>query len=621
MPVIIYGDAGKRNIRKGLNKETFSYKYPEGLDLKPGSALHNLILDKVLERAQESAGVMQGRFESWNEQDKFLTAYKRIDNEESGVILTDDRKPVSIVFPYTYAILETLLSYMMAAFFRDPLFRYEGYSPDDVVGSILMEKVINLHCNKFKVMLNLHTMYRDAFTYGIGAVAPIWKTSSNGIFEGNALVNIDPYRYLPDPNVSVDNIQNGESIGWVSDTNYMDLLSDELVDEDMFNVRYLSLLENRTTSIYDKDDSARYLRTGANGRKLSTSMQPITEISMYMKIIPKEWGLGNNDRPEKWLFRIAGDSVVLVARPANFNHDKFPTAVISPDFDGYSSTPLSRLEVVSGMQGLLDFLLNSHVANVRKAINDTLIVDPYLVNINDLKDPKPGGIARMRRPAWGQGKINDAVKQLQINDITRNNIGDSSFIMDMMQKTAATDPSNMGSQRTGGPERVTKAEFQGTATGGMNRLERVAKVIGLQGMQDIGEFFAEHTQQMMDDDMYVKVIGDWSEVLLEEYKGSISRGRMKISPGDLDVNYDVIIRDGSVPGGNSTMPMQMFELIATNPELSQKFDIVNIFKQLMRADGVKNVDNFIRRGANVQPNEQIAKDAQAGNIVPIREAV
>ena len=621
MPVIIYGDAGKRNIIRGLNKETFSYKYPEGLDLKPGSALHNLILDKVLERAQESAGVMQGRFESWNEQDKFLTAYKRIDNEESGVILTDDRKPVSIVFPYTYAILETLLSYMMAAFFRDPLFRYEGYSPDDVVGSILMEKIINLHCNKFKVMLNLHTMYRDAFTYGIGAVAPIWKTSSNGLFEGNALVNIDPYRYLPDPNVSVDNIQNGESIGWVSDTNYMDLLSDELVDEDMFNVRYLSLLENRTTSIYDKDDSARYLRTGANGRKLSTSMQPITEISMYMKIIPKEWGLGNNDRPEKWLFRIAGDSVVLVARPADFNHDKFPTAVISPDFDGYSSTPLSRLEVVSGMQGLLDFLLNSHVANVRKAINDTLIVDPYLVNINDLKDPKPGGIARMRRPAWGQGKINDAVKQLQINDITRNNIGDSSFIMDMMQKTAATDPSNMGSQRTGGPERVTKAEFQGTATGGMNRLERVAKVIGLQGMQDIGEFFAEHTQQMMDDDMYVKVIGDWSEVLLEEYKGSISRGRMKISPNDLNVNYDVIIRDGSVPGGNSTMPMQMFELIATNPELSQKFDIVNIFKQLMRADGVKNVDNFIRRGANVQPNEQIAKDAQAGNIVPIREAV
>ena len=620
MPVIIYGNAGKRAVTAGLTKETFDYNYPEGLDLKPGSKLHNFIIDKVLERAQESAGIMQDRFASWNEQDKFLTAYKRIDTEESNILLSDDRKPVSIVFPYTYAILETLLSYMMAAFFRDPLFRYEGYSPDDVMGSIILEKVINLHCNKFKAMLNLHTMYRDAFTYGIGVVAPIWKQSTNGLFEGNALINIDPYRYLPDPNVSVDNIQNGESVGWVSDTNYMDLLSDEYDDEDMFNVKYLSLMENRTTSIYDTDNSARNINS-RSAKQMSTSMQPITEISMYMKIIPSEWKLGVSDRPEKWLFRIAGDSVVIAARPADFNHDKFPLAVASPDFDGYSSTPLGRLEVVSGLQGVLDFLFNSHIANVRKAVNDTLIYDPYLINSADLKDPKPGGLVRMRRPAWGQGKISESIKQLQINDVTRGNITDSSFVIDWMQKTTATDSSTMGSLRTGGPERLTKSEFEGTASGGMNRLERVAKVIGLQAMQDIGEFFAEHTQQMMDDDMYIKVAGSWTDVLLKEYEGSISRGRMKVTPDQLNIAYDVIIRDGSVPGGNSGVSMKLFELIATNPELSQTFDIVKIFKQIMRTDGEKNVDDFIRRGANIQSNEKIEQDLNKGNIVPMKEAV
>jgi len=622
MPVIIYGSAGRRAISAGLTSQTFDYKqyYPEGVDLTPGSKVHNLIVDRVLERAQESAGVMQNRFESWNEQDKFLTAYKRLDTEETGILLNDDRKPVSIVFPYTYAILETLLSYMMTAFFQEPLFRYEGYSPDDVMGSILLEKIINLHCNKFKVMLNLHTMFRDAFVYGIGVVAPIWKTSSNGLFEGNALINIDPYRYLPDPNVSVDNIQNGESVGWVSDTNYMDLLTEEAADENVFNVKYLDLLHNRTTSIYDKDESARHLRFSST-KHLSSSLKPITEIVQYMKIIPKDWGLGKGELPEKWLFRLAGDQVVLTARPADFDHDKFPAAVTSPDFDGYSSTPLGRLEIVSGLQGVLDFLFNSHIANVRKAVNNTLIYDPYLINTNDLKDSKYGGMVRMRRPGWGQGKINDAVKQLQINDVTRQHIGDSSFIIDWMQKTTATDSSAMGSLRTGGPDRLTKAEFQGTASGGMSRLERVAKVIGLQGMQDIGTFFAEHTQQMLDDEVYIKVTGSWSEVLYKEYQDSISRGRMKVSPADLDIAYDVLIRDGSIPGGDNSVSLKMFELITKQPELSQKFDIVKIFKQIMQSNGAKSIDDFIRRGAEIQSNENIEKDVQKGNLIPFDQAI
>ncbi len=601
------------------------YEYPEGLDLKPGSDLHQKLVVMILEKAQESADVMQGRFESWNEQDKFLTAYKYTDDEEADIKVNDPRKPVSIVFPYSYAILETLLSYMMNAFFRDPLFRYEGYSPEDVMGSILMEQVINLHCNKFKVMLNLHTMFRDAFAYGIGVVAPIWKTSSNGLFEGNALINIDPYRYLPDPNVSVDNIQNGEFIGWVSDTNYLDLLSEEYEDteKNLFNVKYLDSMQNRSTSIYTNDNSARMMRTNVSKPENGTTNQ-VTEISMYIKVIPSDWGLGDSDIPEKWLFRLAGDSVILTARPADFDHDKFPISVISPDFDGYSASPLGRLEILSGLQGVLDWLFNSHIANVRKAINDTIIYDPYLINSKDLRDPKPGGMVRMRRPAWGQGKITDAVKQLQINDITQGHVTDSAAIVQAMQKIGGTDDAAMGNLRSGGPDRLTAKEFEGTASGAVSRLERIAKVIGLQGMQDIGEFFAEHTQQMMSEDMYIKVAGSWTDVMLAEYAESIQRGRMKISPDDLDISYDVLIRDGSVPGGNySAVWLKMFEMLQTQPELMQTFDIVKIFKHIARNAGAKNVNEFIRRGgnvdANIMPNENVEKNVETGNIAPIKE--
>jgi hypothetical protein len=50
-----------------------------------------------------------------------------------------------------------------------------------------------------------------------------------------------------------------------------------------------------------------------------------------------------------------------------------------------------------------------------------LIVDPSLINMADLEDPKPGKLIRMRRAAWGRG-VENAVKQLNVNDITRQHI-------------------------------------------------------------------------------------------------------------------------------------------------------------------------------------------------------
>jgi len=621
MPNIAYGNTqAQREDLINLKAKNYDYKYPNGMNLKPGSELHDRLRDMILEKASVAASSISTRFDSWNQMDMFLTAYKPIDEEERSVISDDSRKPVSIVFPYSYAILETLLSYMISAFFQDPIFRYEGVGSDDVVGSILMEKIISLHCNKFKIMLNLHTMFRDAFSYGIGIVAPIWKSTYDGKFSGNALINIDPYRYLPDPNVAADKIQDGEFVGWVNDTNYFDLLTQEANDKNTFNVQYVKHLGDAVTSVYGLENSNRYQRAG-DTLVTSNGLRPVQEIPMYVKLIPSEWGLSESDKPEKWYFNLVGDAVITSARPSNFDHGKFPIAVTAPDFDGYSSTPLSRLEILSGLQGVLDWLFNSHIANVRKAINDMIIYDPFLVNANDLKDPKPGKLIRIRKPGWGKG-VKDAVQQLQVNDITRANVGDSNWIVQWMQKIGATDDVAMGSMRSGGPERVTKAEFQGTASGAVSRLERIAKVIGLQAMQDIGEMFASHTIQVMDEPAYVKVAGDWQDILMEEFDHSISRGRMKIYPDQLNVMTDVLVRDGSVPGGNySEVWMRMFDIISKEPQLAQHFDIVKIFKHIARNSGAKNVNEFVRRGGNIQsqvtPNDQVAQQLQAGNIGPI----
>jgi len=645
MPYIVSGDSS--NFDAKLDKD-LGYKYANNLDLRPGSALHVKIKNAVMERARASAMVMSVRHKDWRKIDHTLTAYIAPDDKEMKLKEKDEAKPISIVFPYSYTILETLLSYFTAAFLQDPIFRYEGHGPEDVIGAILLEKVISLQCTKNKVGLNLHTMARDNFAYGLGPVTPTWvvdqvteykdveesvfmgfgkrtKKVENQkiIFEGNALENIDPYLYLPDVSVPIHEPQKGEYSGWVSPSNYMNMLSEEASGQ-LFNVQYLKGLIGRGTSIFIGDNSGRGTKSGLSSRdRVNNSVTTnIDRIKMFIKLVPKEWGLSPKEYPEIWFFEVAADEIVVQAKPAGLNHNRFPVSVIASDYDGYSMAPVSRIEILSGMQGVLDFMFNSHVANVRKAIHDMIIYDPYSINSNDLKNPSPGKLVRTRRPRWGQG-VKDMVQQLAVSDVTRGNVADSTWIVQWMDRVSGADSAMQGALRQGGPERLTGAEFQGTMGGGINRMERIAKVVGMQGMQDIGTFFGFHNQQMMKQSSYVKMAGDWYDVLVKEYgEGGQGRGRIKVDPMSLDIMYDVIVRDGSVPGGNYSQSwIQLFQILGNNQELAQQFDVVRIFKHIARNLGAKNVNDFVRRGGGIQPqtmpNEAVAAQVQAGNLVPL----
>ena len=661
MPNIVYGDVGKTNRTLITNAdEKYEYDYPQGLNLDPGSDLHRFIINEVLQRALVSHRVMSNRFDSWNEIDRCLTSYMEPDTGGLGELYEETdikgaketkRKPVSIVFPYSYAILETVLTYLVMAFLEEPIFRYEGVSPDDVIGSILMELMVNLHCNKTKVALSLHTMFRDSLAYGLGIGAPGWykhygarvvegstgflgslgnfvgmgrekvTTDRELLFEGNKLDNVDPYLWLPDPNVPCQRVQDGEYAGWVDRTSFVKLLNEEAGGPDLFNVRYLKLLINKKSSLYGEDKSKRTEKTGmsireAGGRHEATD--PVDVVNMYIDLIPRDWKIGDSEYPAKWLFSVASDSLVIRAKPLGLSHNMYPIVVIAPDADGYTSTPVSRIETLNGLQGTLDWLFNSHIANVRKAINDMIVYDPYLVNAKDLEDPRPGKLIRMRRPAWGRG-VEHAVMQLQVNDITRQNIGDSSFIVQWMQKIGAADDPMMGSLRQGGPERLTGQEFQGTQAGAIHRLERLAKLIGLQGMQDIGYMFASHAQQLGSMDHFVKCTGRWQAELIAEYGEKMQRGRVAVTPFDILVDYDVMVRDGSVPGSNfSDVWIRMFEILANHPELDKQFDLVRIFKHIARNAGAKNVTDFERTTppAQIVPDEVALRGAEAGNLIP-----
>jgi len=612
--------------------------------LRPGTETHDRIRDLVLEFARNSYARISARHESWQQIDQMLTAYIPTDEAEDRIKEKDSRKPVSIVVPLSYATLDTLLTYVTAAFLDSPIFKYEGIGPEDVLGARLLERVVDHQARRAKMAIQLHTMFRDAFAYGFGAVNVGWNreygyrrdVKENGffspvmgfvrrgqdrlrsrklIFEGNELQNIDPYSYLPDVGVPIQDVQRGQAAGWCRRENRMEILEREAGDNSFFNGRYVNHISGK--SFLSTDQSARDRYGVGSDEQMAAMYKVVDVIYMYMDIIPSELGVGTSQYPEKWFFGVAGDSVVIKADPQGEDHNKFPLAICAPDYDGYSVTPISRLEMVYGMQHLINFLYNSHVTNIRKALNDMFVADPELVNLNDLNNPSPGKIIRLRKKAWGRGVAN-AVEQLKVMDVTSQNLQEGLLLANSMDQYTGAVDSLKGQMRRGG-ERVSATEYRGTHASALSRLERCARLGGLQAIVDLGHMIALNTQQYLERGQYVEMVGRGEDELRAEFGDT---ERIYADPLSLVVEYDIEASDGSLPNsGDPALWKDLLQVITTNEALVGQFDVVNIFKHTARLMGAKNIGDFVAKGGGVQPNvmqdEQVMRQVEAGNMVPM----
>lgn len=639
-----------------LKDVRYPYKYPLGLDLRPGSDMHEFLKGEIMSRAQESRAALSNRFESWRKIDETLTSYIPLSEVEENLLAEDETKPVSMVVPLSYATIELLLSYLVLTFAEEPILRYEGFTDEDVIGAILMEKLVELQTRKSGMGIQLHTLFRDALAYGFGVAAPVWvqkmgwrrQKRQQGIFstflnkvtgyedivervedvrfEGNELYNIDPYNYLPDANHAIQDVQRSEYVGWLRHETRMEILGRETYDENTFNGRYLKHIDGISTLGADESKRDRH-KVSSMRDGTSSFTERMDTIYMYVELIPSEWkskgdkgpSIGRSRYPEKWAFALSGDQVIVSAHPLELDHNLFPVVVAAPDYDGYTLTPVSKMETVYGLQKLINFLYNSHVMNVRKAIHDMFVVDPKSINVNDLLSPKPGKIIRTRRQAWGRG-VTGLMEQLKVVDVTSGHIRESIDVAQMLDRVSGAEDAIQGS--TGGKkERVSASEFQGRKSSALNRLEKHAFIIGLQAINPLGEMYASHTQQFMSQDQYVAIVGEYEERLREEYGDA--KDRIMVGPMDILVKYNVITHAGTLPtSGDPQAWLAMMQMIGGNPALAERFDVVRIFEHWARLSGAKNLHRFVRRiTPSVMQDEEVADQVQKGNLITAEEAI
>jgi hypothetical protein len=537
---------------------------------------------------------------------------------------------------------DTLLTAFTASFINDPLFKYRGVGPEDIVGTILMELVIGRQCAKSKASLNMYTMWHDALTYGLGVVAIGWEREyglrtirydnpleSFGLggteppvdqqeevlkFEGNTLKNISPYDYLPDPNVPVQEVQNGEFVAWLEQDNYTNLLRTERDNPDaMFNARYANKLGAGESQLrrVTKDVSGIDLSglIPSSSLRDNSETRPLDILRIVIDLIPKEHGLGESEYPEKWQFGIAGDSLIIEARPLGYDHGMFPVAVCAPDYDGYEVAPLGRMEIAYGVQEGTDWFVNSHIHSVRQNQLLRLVYDPSMVMIDDVRK---GGNIRVTPEYYGRAEALDkGVKQLNLYDPTTGHVGDAYTMMDFGARTVGASDSAQGVMQTKG-ERRSATEARGAGFGGISRIEKLTRMASIMAHHDIALQMAANTAQLQDEDTYVNIVGEHQQRLLEEY-GVVQDQRVPVSPSELNVDYDVQVMDGSVPNpATADIWVQALGIIGNNPELAQKMDIPRIFTHVMRVLGVKDAHAFVRNGGEVGVNVANQAEIDAG---------
>lgn len=613
------------------------------LEIKYDTPLHKKLFDALDSRIKASRTKMQSRHEDWRKAEELYLAYtpaseedqRRKERRDSG-----SQEFITVTIPYSYATLLTAHTYWASVFLsRNPVHQYTGRHGETQQQVQMVDALIDYQVQVGKHLVPYYIWLLDAGKYGVGIVGNYWaedKTVVSEIHEvqrefmgipipgtstkkkevrtirgyvGNRVYNIRPYDLLPDPKVSLVNLQQGEFCGRQTHISWNDVLRRADAKE-YFNI---SQLKKRTLELGERQQGSAQIETPDWEEHFASYIskaeqkrpQSVHIAELVWDLVPKEWDLGDGTYPEKWVFTIGQGNVIIGARPLGEDHNQFPYFLQTYEIDGYSHASRGMMEILEPLNKTLDWLFNSHFYNVRKALNDNLVVDPSRVVMKDLRDGGPGRLIRLRPEAYGMD-VRTIAHQLQMMDVTVNNIRDALSVIEVIQRVSGVSDNLMGMLDPGG--RKTATEVRTSSSFGINRLKTIAEWNSALGWAPLASVLLQNTQQRYDMERMFKVAGD----LLEGAPKFV-----QVTPEDIQGFFDFVPVDGTFPidrFAQANLWKEILMGLAKMPQIAMQYDLGGIFSWMAQLAGLKNITQF---KIQVTPDQQAMLAAERGNLVPI----
>lgn len=608
--------------------------------MRYGTKLHNFVLDAVKRRKDFSIQKMTERHNQWRKNDEAFLSYipeKEADAKRRGKRESGDPQYTTIYVPYDYAVLMSAHTYWTSVFLsRSPVFQYAAYAGSGQSASLAVESLIEYQITRGRAMPPLYIWLLDVGKYGLGIVGTYWadekvvvtrevevpeeflgvdmgttkremrRVAISG-YKGNKLYNVRPYDFLPDPRVTILNFQDGEFCGRLCQTGWNEIVK-RSSQGTYFNVDALRQQRySRTTDRqWPSPQVNRPFGPGETAWLESMDMDNVELCEMAIELSPRDWGLDETSYPEKWMFVVANDSVVVHAQPLGLFHNKFPFEVLELEPDGYAMFKRGLLDISRPLNDVMTWLVNTHFFNTRKALNDMFVVDPSRVVMKDVLNPEPGKIIRLREEMYGQD-VRSAITQFPTSNVTQAHMSDSALIAGMLQRVTGVNDSIMGMMQSGG--RKTAAEVRTSSSFGINRLKTNAEYFSATGFSGLSQLMLAQTQQLLDVALKVRIAGD-------AWKAPGAELALNVSPQDIQGQYDFIPVDGTLPVdrfAQVNMWTQLLQQMAQVPQVMMQYDIGQIFGWVAQLGGLKNVNNF--KIQVMQPGQM-----PGGNVIPIGDA-
>ena len=246
------------------------------------------------------------------------------------------------------------------------------------------------------------------------------------------------------------------------------------------------------------------------------------------------------------------------------------------------------------------------------------VVDPSMVEMQDLKNPGPGKLIRLKKAVWGRD-VRTALNQLSVTDVTGSHFKDFELFARMGDSLSAVNDNLRGIQDPGGRKTATEVRTSGEAAA--SRLAAHARLISAQGMVDLAEQMSVNIQQNLEEEFYLNIVGqEGLDVPIHSLEGASGVGTpTRISPEMLTGDFYFPVHDGTLPLDRVAMLDVWKEIllgVAQDQELRSQFSLPKIFEYVAELGGAKNIDQF-KVDVQAVPDAGLDAAAASGNAVPI----
>jgi len=631
-----------------MNKEQINRDLIE----KASSPFQDKVVTKLREHLKLSSDSMGKYWNGWEEADKLYRGYVIPDKDDKAA--SAKKEPTKIAVPVSYAQVQTAVSFIFSALQnREYLWELKAIGAEDVKPALMLERDLNYQVSHNSLLLSLYGWLLDGFKVGFGVVRNEWREdyarmrvgrqepimSVSSLFnmfsgqptktklvetveevlkyQGNCTKNVSPYNFLPDPNVPLAKFQQGVFVGHEEETNRASVCNEEgklyhgtkhipdHISKEILNTRK----RFAGKSMYSSESHA--LRT----RDKASDLIVLSEI--VISIVPADWSeefdmdFGDETTTTKFIAVLANDQKLIRFEPLGYLHDEYPYSLFeySPDHNSFYNHGL--IGTISEMQTMINWFLNSHVTAVRKVLQSRLLVNPEAVNIDDLTGDK----AFIRLKTSGFRNIDNAIKQLDVRDVTQNHVNDIDMLNTLVQLITGVNENALGQFSNG---RRSATEAKNVNAGAAARLKMHAVLFWEQGLKPLGMQYIANTRQGRTKEVYDQIIG--KESMVYPYEQVILTDPMKLAGG-----YDFMPFDATLPSDKmrySELLSKLFEMLISNGDAASAFGLnpKTLMNHILALNGMQNLnavfesEEKLMAGLGANPQAQVVPDDQIAQL-------